>query len=129
MAVIAPRILFRARGKSMRREAVMGSFTGAAVCAAAGGVAVWAHPEATYPQTQIVAKINVTRARFIMCLLTLLLCVLSVPFLWEKFLPAAGHPHCGTHYCVAPLESRSNATSDSVCKRSIPTDFPSGDQR
>lgn len=35
---------------------------------------------------------------------------------------------CRIRYCVVAPDSRSNTTSDSVCERIIPTDFPSGDQ-
>src|ERR1017187_8042750 len=73
IAVIAPRILFLERGSRMRSEAVTGSFTGAVACgdaaaAAAGAVAVCAHPEARQKH----AKNNVTRMRFMESLLNML---------------------------------------------------------
>src|ERR1700678_749911 len=66
MAVIAPRILFRERGSSMRSEAVTGSFTGAAVCGVAdaamddcaAAVCDQAEPMQAHAN-------NVTRIRFI----------------------------------------------------------------
>src|ERR1700684_1632386 len=76
MALMAPRILFRERGSSMRREVATGSFTGAEACgaagAAAGALTVCADPDATQPQRHTITKRNVTKLRFIRSLLDLL---------------------------------------------------------
>jgi hypothetical protein len=70
MAVIAPRMLLRERGKSMRSEAVTGSFTGALACGAAmveeaGGGVVCACKHVKRRQV----KIKVENIRFIRNLL------------------------------------------------------------
>ena len=82
MAVMAPRVLFRERGSSMRSEAVTGSFTGAAACGAPGAEvgARLRVSDAPQAQTNRNSKDNVTRMRFIEISLTCQIVVSDTQF-------------------------------------------------
>ena len=75
ISVIAPRMFFRERGKSMRSEAVTGSFTGTAGVDE-GAIAPCAHPELIETHTTK----SVTRMRFIEISFTCLILILNSDF-------------------------------------------------